>query len=135
MTQPAFAQHQYAGLMTHTKTVAMLAVLAVAVVGMAHAAEQLGVRVYAGAKPETAAAKAIPGMMPGTKAYCFMSGDSVDKVAAFFKQQGLKYMTGDAQNAMFKKGTVDVRIQRPWMDMPTGRLRQTTLISIAEPAR
>lgn len=119
--------------MKHTKTVAMLAVLAVAVVGTAHAAEPLGVTVYA--KPEAAAAKAITDMMPGTKAYCFVSGDSVDKVVAFYKQQGLEYMGADARNAMFKKGKVDVTIQRPWMDMKTGQLGQTTLISIVGPAR
>ena len=121
--------------MKHTKTVAMLAVLAVAMVGTAHAAEPLGVTVYAGAKPEAAAAKAITDMMPGTKAYCFVSGDAVDKVVAFYKQQGLKYMGGDARSAMFKKGKVDVTIERPWTDMKTGQLSQTTLISIVEPAR
>jgi hypothetical protein len=110
-------------------------VLLMALSGGAHAAEQLGVQVYAGAKPEPAAAQVVTQMMPGSKAFCYTTSDGVDKVVAFYKKQGLNYMGGDKENAMFKKGAVDVTIQRPWMDMGTGKLNQSTLISIVEPVR
>jgi putative sterol carrier protein len=117
------------------KTGVVVMVLLAAISGGAGAAEQLGVQVYTGAKSEPAAAKAITEMMPGSKAFCYTTSDGVDKVVAFYKKQGLNYMGGDKENAMFKKGKVDVTVQRPWMDMATGKLNQSTLISIVEPVR
>jgi hypothetical protein len=101
-------------------------------IGAARAADALGVPVYAGARPEAGAAKLITEMMPGAKAFCYTTGDSVEKVAAFYKKQGLSYMGGDAQNAGFRKGQIDVTLQRPWMDAKTGKLNQSTLISIVQ---
>ncbi len=98
--------------MKRTRTVVRRALRLMLGAGAAHAAEPLGVTVYAGAKAEAAA-----------------------KVVAFYRQQGLQYVGGDAQNAMFKKGETDATVQRPWTDTKTGPLNQTTLVSIVQPAR
>jgi putative sterol carrier protein len=122
--------------MALSKAVMVTMALFVAVSGVARSAEQqLGVQVYAGAKSEPATAKKLIEMMPGAKVFCYSTSDGADKVIAFYKSQGLNYIGGDKENAMFKKDKVDVTIQRPWMDMATGKLNQTTLISIVEPAR
>lgn len=102
-------------------------------VGGASAADALGVPVYAGARPEAGAAKFVAEMMPGAKAFCYTTADSVEEVAAFYKKQGLPYIGGDAQNAAFRKDGIDVTLQRPWMDAKTGKLNQSTLISIVKP--
>jgi hypothetical protein len=117
-----------------TKQMVTLAVMCLVAVGAARAADPLGVPVYAGAQPEAGAAKAIVEMMPGAKVFCYTTGDPVEKVVAFYKKQGLTYMGGDAQNGMFRKGEIDITLQRPWMDMKSGKLNQSTLISIVQRA-
>jgi hypothetical protein len=41
-------------------------------------------------------------------------------------------MGGDKENAMFKKGNVDITIQNPWMDMKSGKMMKDTLITIVK---
>lgn len=113
--------------------VATLALLAT--LGAAQAEEKLGVTVYPGAKHDAATSKAVKEMVGG-EAACFTTADPIAKVAAFYKAQGLKAI-GEAgkESAMFRKGGVDVTIQSPWMDMKTGAMMKTTLVSIVKPAR
>jgi hypothetical protein len=118
--------------MTLARRVFALAFVCLVAVGAARAADALGVPVYAGARAEAGAAKLITEMMPGAKAFCYTTGDSIEKVAAFYKKQGLTYMGGDAENGMFRKGQIDVTLQRPWMDVKTGKLNPSTLISIVQ---
>ncbi|MCL5024782.1 MAG: hypothetical protein M1497_15725 [Nitrospirae bacterium] len=48
------------------------------------------------------------------------------------KQSDLKYMGGDEGTPMFRKGTVDVTVQSPWMDTKTGKMMKDALISIVK---
>jgi hypothetical protein len=119
--------------MTFAKRIFTLAFVFLGAVGGASAADVLGVPVYAGARPDAGATKFVADIMPGAKAFCYTTADSVEKVAAFYKSLGLTYIGGDAQNAAFRKGRIDVTLQRPWMDTKTGKLNQSTLISIVQP--
>ena len=96
------------------------------------AEERFGVKVYEGAKLDTATSKATSEAM-SIEAFCYRTSDSLDKVVAFYKKEpGLNYIGGDKESAMFKKGEVDVTIQNPWMDMKTGQLAKETLITFAK---
>ena len=108
--------------------IAALAILAT--VGSAIAEERLGVTVYPGAKYDAGTSNAVKEMMQG-EAACFSTADSVAKVAAFYRKQGLEPV-GDAtqEGAMFRKGPVDVTIQSPWMNMKSGAMMKDTLVSI-----
>jgi hypothetical protein len=92
--------------------------------------EKFGVAVYPGAKFDSETAKVVAQMSTGG-AGCYRTRDSFAKVVEFYKkQQGLKYIGGDKESAMLKKGKVDVTVQSPWMDMKTGKKNSDTLISI-----
>jgi hypothetical protein len=102
--------------------------------GTAVAAEKLGIQEYPGAKPEQESANVIKQMFPRARAYCYSTNDTLDSIVSFYKKQGLNYVGGDKENAMFKKGKVDVTVQSPWMDMKTGKINKSTLISFVENA-
>lgn len=111
----------------------ILACLAcLAAVGTASAEERMGVTIYPGARHDAETSKAVKEMTQG-EAACFTTADPVAKVAAFYRQQGLKPI-GEATNegAMFRKGAVDVTIQSPWMNMKTGTMMKGTLVSIVK---
>lgn len=109
----------------------VVALLLVSVIA-AGAEEKFGVKVYDGAKYDDATSKFVYESM-STKASCYRTNDSVAKVVEFYKKQpGLELMGGDKENAMFKKGDVDITIQNPWMDMKTGKMMKDTLISIVK---
>jgi hypothetical protein len=108
-----------------------VALLALAIVVSA-ADEKFGVKVYEGAKVDKETSEALSQMM-SVQAFCYRTSDSVEKVMSFYKKEpGMEFMGGDKENAMFKKGEVDVTIQNPWMNMKTGQLTKDTLISIVK---
>jgi hypothetical protein len=100
------------------------------------AEEKFGVKVYEGAKLDKQTSTQVSEAF-SIEAFCYRTGDSLDKVVAFYKKEpGLEFMgggKGDAkEGAMFKKGDVDITIQNPWMDMKTGQLTKDTLITIVK---
>jgi len=109
-------------------TVAVALLLA----GEARGEEKHGVPVYPGAKYDATTTGALRDAMK-LDAACYRTADDVGKVTAFYrKQPGLKVVGETAEGSMLKKGTVDVTVQRPWMDMKTGTMNKDTLISIVK---
>lgn len=99
----------------------------------AHAAQQFGVEVYPGAKPDAKVAKSVEKM--GVKnVHAYRTSDPVGKVAEFYRKQKLKEMPGtSAQGAGFSgPNGVNVTVQNPWMDMDSGAMMKDTLISIVK---
>ena len=88
--------------------------------------------VYPGAKYDAATSKSLKDAM-GFNGECFQTNDPVAKVAEFYRAKGLQPFGGVTKEAaMFQKGKVDVTIQNPWMDMQTGAMKKSTLISIVK---
>jgi hypothetical protein len=111
----------------------VFSVLLVFCAAAALAEERFGIKVYPGASYDATTSNKLKEAM-GVEAACFRTNDSVAKVVTFYKTQpGLKPM-GDATNegAMFRKNKTDVTIQNPWMDMATGKMMTSTLISIVQ---
>ncbi len=107
-----------------------LAICLAVMVGVGNAEEKFGIVVYPGAKHESGTTEFLKQMSPQAAAY--RTGDSVDKVVAFYKKQPGFKPFGDAtkEGAMFRKGKMDITIQNPWMDTKTGKMVKDTLISI-----
>jgi hypothetical protein len=102
-------------------------------IGAAGAEQLHGVEVYAGAKPEPSTNQFLKeGLKMDGRA--FVTGDSVEKVVAFYaKQPGMKQMPGaDAKQAGFTGKGVHVTIQNPWLDVKTSKVNNTTLVSIVK---
>lgn len=90
-----------------------------------------GVQIYPGAKADAASTKLLKQMK--LNGACYATSDSLAKVLEFYKKQpGLNLISSDKEGAMLKKGDVDITIQNPWMDMQTGSMKKTTLISIVK---
>lgn len=109
------------------------AIVAIALMWAVHAgAEQAhGVEVYPGAKADAAVAKQVAEM--GVKnASTYRTNDTVAKVAEFYRKQNLKQENLDEDGAMFTGKKVTVTVQKPWMDMKTGKMMSDTLISIVK---
>lgn len=126
-----------------------LACLAALMAGPA-LAQNAGIAVYPGAKPDAATSEFLRSQM-GVEGAAYRTNDSLQKVAAFYQQQpGMKPM-GDATkdsaafvagckeefNAVMKKKmttgcTHHVTVQNPWMDMKTGKMVADTLVSIVK---
>jgi len=95
------------------------------------AEERFGVAVYPGAKYDADTSKFLKQSGMAQEAACFRTDDSVVKVVEFYKaQQGLKNLGSTKEGGMFRKSNIDVTIQKPWMNMATGKMMQDTLISI-----
>ncbi len=113
----------------------LLAISILGFIGVAStmAEERFGVPVYPNAKDDAATSRKLKNAM-GIEAACFQTTDSVVDVTAFYsKQSGLRSMRGTTdKGAMFKSDQADVTIQNPWMDLVTGRMVKTTLISIVK---
>ena len=111
----------------------MIAAIAALAIGDAAAEKQFGVEVYPGAKPAPEVAQQLKEAMK-INGHTYVTGDSVDKVAAYYqKQPGLKQNPGaDAKQAGFMGQGVMVTIQNPWMDMKTGKVQSNTLVSIVK---
>jgi hypothetical protein len=116
----------------------LLAAAAAAVLAAAtgRAADVHGVPVYPGASVDTDSTAFLRDQMK-LDAKAFKTPDDVAKVAAFYKTvRGLKIVSEpDEQGAMYRKGDVDVTLQRPYMDMKTGQMVQATLVSIVKQKR
>ena len=102
-------------------------------IGAAGAEQLHGVEVYPGAKPEPTTNQFLKeGLKMNGGA--FVTGDSVEKVAAYYsKQPGLKQNPGaDAKQAGFSGKGVMVTIQNPWLDVKTSKVNNSTLVSIVK---
>lgn len=99
----------------------------------ANAAQQFGVEVYPGAKPDAKVAKSIEKM--GIKnAHTYRTTDAVGKVAEFYRKQKLKEMPGTSNEGAGFSGPngVTVTVQNPWLDMESGTMMKDTLVSIVK---
>jgi hypothetical protein len=102
-------------------------------IGAAGAEQLHGVEVYPGSKPDAATTQFLKeGLKMNGQA--FVTTDGVDKVTAFYaKQPGLKQNPGaDAKQSGFSGNKVMVTVQNPWADMKTGKVNNTTLVSIVQ---
>ena len=95
------------------------------------------VPVYPGALYDKATSQFIRDSL-SLQGACYRTGDSLDKVAAFYAgQNGLKSVSKTEEGAMFQqnggaaRGGVDVTVQSPWKNMNTGQMMNDTLITIA----
>jgi hypothetical protein len=116
------------------KTAALVFILLAFIVsGTAGAEEKLGIKIYPGAKLDAETTKFLTESL-NVKGTAYRTGDPIAKVIAFYKAQpDLKYVGGDTQSAMFKKGgTIDITVQSPWQNMVTGKMMKDTLISIVK---
>jgi hypothetical protein len=114
------------------QTIVIAVVVLTLAAGFVAAEEKFGVPVYPGAKYDAETSKAVKDMMKMETA-CYRTEDPISKVAAFYKEQGLKSI-GDVtkEGALLRKGKIDVTIQSPWMNMKTGAMMKDTLISIVK---
>jgi hypothetical protein len=99
----------------------------------ASADESFGVPVYPGAKFDAAATKVLKEKIH-INGFCYRTEDSIQKVAEFYRNQGLE-LSGDItkEGALYQTKTgVNVSIQNPWLDMNTGTMMKDTLISIVK---
>ena len=98
----------------------------------ASAETQHGVTVYPGAKVAPDVAAELKKAMK-INVHTYRTGDSVEKVAQFYKTQKLKEMPGaDKKQAGFMADGVHVTIQNPWMDLKSGKINNDTLLSIVK---
>ncbi len=120
--------------MTLSKTISAAAVaFALLFAGAALGEEKHGVPVYPGAKYDGDTSGVLKEQMQ-LDAGCYRTADAVAKVTAFYKKQpGFEVVGESPEGSMLKKGSVDVTVQRPWLDMKTGTMHQDTLISIVKP--
>ena len=111
----------------------VFAALAALVIGNAAAEQKFGVEVYPGAKPEAGSTEFLKKSLK-MNGQAYETGDSVDKVAAFYKKQpGLTQNPNpDAKQAGFSGKGVMVTVQNPWADPKTGKVNTTTLVSVVQ---
>ena len=109
------------------------AAIAAFAIGTAVAEQQFGVEVYPGAKPEPGVDEFIKTSLK-MNGRAYVTGDSVEKVAAFYKKQpGMTQNPNpDSKQAGFSGKNVDVTVQNPWADMKSGKMNNTTLVSIVK---
>ena len=97
------------------------AVLLVMVAGFALAAEDLGVKIYPGAKKDEQWSKVQNDMAKqtgGGAGACYRTRDAVAKVAAFYQKEGFKVSVGQvtADGAMLQKGdkvSMTIKFMKP----------------------
>ncbi len=102
-------------------------------VSTAFSEEKFGTQVYPGAKYDASVSKSLRETI-GVDGFAYRTDDSVEKVAEFYKRQGLILLGRVTPgNALLQTKTgVSVTIQNPWMDMNTGKMFKDTLISIVK---
>ena len=101
---------------------------------VALAAEHFGVTVYAGSRLDKAETTFLR-ESAGADGYFYRTGDSVEKVIAFYqKQRGLTSLGHDKNGGRFVKEeggqTVYVNIDSPWQPAKGGEVSQDTRIVI-----
>lgn len=110
----------------------ILAMVVLCMAGMVHAEEKFGVPVYPGAKFDADTTKFVTDSFK-VEVACYRSGDSLAKIAEFYKKQsGIETMGVEKEGAMFTKKKINITVQNPWMDMKTGKMNKDTLISIGK---
>lgn len=115
------------------KTLGLVVAISLLCICAASADESFGVPVYPGAKFDAAATKILKEKIH-INGFCYRTGDNVQKVAEFYKNQGLE-LSGDMteEGALYQTKTgVNVSIQNPWLDMSTGTIMKDTLVSIVK---
>lgn len=115
------------------KTLGLVVAISLLCICAASADESFGVPVYPGAKFDAAATKILKEKIH-INGFCYRTEDSVQKVAEFYKNQGLE-LSGEItkEGALYQTKTgVNVSIQNPWMDMSTGTMMKDTLVSIVK---
>ena len=118
--------------MCYKKTTAFLVVLLLAGFIKAGAEEKFGIKVYEGAKYDASLSKTVSESM-SINASCYRTNDKIASVVEFYKKQsGFTFMGETKESAMFKNGNIDITIQNPWMDMKSGKMMKSTLISIVK---
>jgi hypothetical protein len=118
--------------MNYRRIIIVFAALFLVSVITAGAEEKFGVKVYNGAKYDTAISKNVSETL-SINAACYRTNDSVAKVTEFYKKQsGMKYTGGEKVSSAFSNGIVDVTIQNPWINMMTGKMMTDTLITIVK---
>jgi len=114
-------------------TLTWVFLMGLGIAGSAQAADALGIPVYQGATAQPGSAKMITDMIAGAKAFCYSTSDSVDKVVAYYKQQGLQYIGGDNIGSLLRKGDIDVSVEKSWIDPVTGATHNSTMFCIVQP--
>jgi len=100
------------------------------------AEERHGIQVYEGARLDAAETKFLR-EIAGADGYFYRTGDSVEKVTAFYqKQPGLTSLGSNESGAWLVKEegghTVHVKIQSPWQPAAGGPMNEDTSILIAK---
>ena len=109
-----------------------LIVLIVGMFSKGFAEVNSGVQIYPGAKADAASTKMLKEQM-GVNGVCYITNDTLSKVLDFYKKQpGVKMISTGKESAMLQKESVDITVQNPWMDMQSGAMKKTTLISIVK---
>jgi hypothetical protein len=116
--------------------------------GSAFKPEDFKVPMYPGAQPATEITKLGKGSMATDEMYLYYRSDDHHLIVAEFyeKQPGFKVVHADKETAYLKRCReeynrftnstirtdcdVDITTQRPWMDVSTGKLMKSTLITI-----
>lgn len=117
---------------TFTLGILVVALMAPCVSGFAE--DIFGVPVYPGANPAHEITKFLKQNFKQQGA-AFRTSDAVEKVAEFYKTQGIvKMVSIEKESAFFTKGSyeLNVTIQNPWVDVKTGKRRTDTLITISK---
>jgi len=115
------------------RTFCFVAVIYFLCISSVSADESFGVPVYPGAKFDAGATNVLKEKIH-INGLCYRTEDGVQKVAEFYKNQGLD-LSGEItkEGALYQTKTgVNVSIQNPWMDISTGTMIKDTLISIVK---
>ncbi len=111
------------------KSVLLIAAVVTTLVMLAGAQEKFGVKIYPGAKEFPVAEQALANM--GITAGCYRTGDSKEKVAAFYRQQpGLRQTSQTDVLFEFEGMGVKMEIDSPWVDTSNFSSQRDTLICI-----
>ena len=99
-----------------------------------YGAEHFGIQVYGGARQDTEETNLLR-KTAGADGYFYRTGDSVNKVIAFYqKHPGVTSMGSDETGGMFLKEenghTVYIKVASPWQPAKGGEMKKDTIISI-----
>ena len=100
------------------------------------ATEHFGVQVYGGARLDTEETNFLKNV--GANSYCYRTGDSAKKVAAFYQNhRGVTSLGGvNETGGMFVKEakghTVYIKVESPWQPSKGGEQKKDTIIVITK---